>query len=477
MASSEASLEAVAVSDTTGSIPGTVPAIVPAIVPAPRGVVAAATISRVALDPPAQKIDAAPLKPILNGLLKSGALSEWGDYTRPTDLEEIAEVLSITIKKDRTTKLITFMNMLLTYTYEDQTNIAFQQEGASGKSYIPIELSWYFPVEDVRKYASTSPTAFFHEWGTWDEAQKAMIVNLERKILIFLDQPHYMLLEKLRSLLSHDDKALIYKITDRSKSHALRTKTVIIIGFPTVLFCSAKFEMNEQEKTRLFLLSPETSEEKIMSSLELLAKRLGDRDAFNQMMAEDPKRIWLRERVKLLAKAGIRNVIIRDPEKVLGAFLERYPHLKPRTQRDFPRLIGLIKAHAMLNWLHRERADNDCIKANEEDVIAGFELYGEIARSNELGLAPALMGFYEKVLAPQQGGPGLDRTDVQKLYYRAFHRTISERTLTREILPALEAAGLISQEPDPEDRRRTIVSVSLLANSTGPPEGGKLSSF
>ena len=67
---------------------------------------------------------------------------------------------------------------------------------------------------------------------------------MEKKIVIFLDQPHFMLLERLRPLLSHDRKELQYKITDRSEKRGLRTKNVK--GYPTVIFCTGKLNPDEQ---------------------------------------------------------------------------------------------------------------------------------------------------------------------------------------------------------------------------------------
>jgi hypothetical protein len=46
--------------------------------------------------------------------------------------------------------------------------------------------------------ATASPRAFYHDHGTWDDEKKQLVVDLRGKILVFLDQPHYMLMEALR---------------------------------------------------------------------------------------------------------------------------------------------------------------------------------------------------------------------------------------------------------------------------------------
>lgn len=224
-------------------------------------------------------------------------------------IDELNEILGSTVKRDDQNKVITFLTMLLTYTDEDQINIGFLAESSTGKSYIPLMVSQYFPEEDVIKLGYASPTAFFYDYGVlmhkqgipvnfdmkpnkaaikedleiergkvsnaeveaaykreirkWKELLKGSyyMVDLHQKILIFLDMPHDMLLQRLRSLLSHDEREIMIKSTDKKERLGLRTKTVVVKGYPTVIFCSAKFTLADQEKTRLLLLSPEISQE------------------------------------------------------------------------------------------------------------------------------------------------------------------------------------------------------------------------
>ena len=60
-------------------------------------------------------------------------------------IDDLIDILGSTVKHDDVNKAITFLAMLLTYTDQDQINIGFLAESSSGKSYIPLELSAYFP--------------------------------------------------------------------------------------------------------------------------------------------------------------------------------------------------------------------------------------------------------------------------------------------------------------------------------------------
>ncbi|MCX7661474.1 MAG: hypothetical protein N2Z79_02175, partial [Candidatus Omnitrophica bacterium] len=171
--------------------------------------------------------------------------------------EKLLEVLGLTIKQDDTNKLITFLCCLSAYTENNQFNLSFNAPSSTGKSYIPIEVSSLFPKEDVIKVGYCSPTAFFHDKGQFIKELEGYYVDLERKILIFLDQPHTLLLEHLRPLLSHDEKEIRIKITDKSQKYGLKTKNAVIKGYPSVIFCSAGLKIDEQEATRFLLLSPE----------------------------------------------------------------------------------------------------------------------------------------------------------------------------------------------------------------------------
>jgi len=416
-------------------------------------------------------------------------------------VDDIIEILGSTVKHDDQNKAITFLTMLLTYTEEDQINIGFLAESSTGKSYIPLELSAYFPKEDVIKVGYASPTAFFHDYGTlmlkegipvnldmkptkkkvkedleyekgndvWKEEiefeyERRMrqwrqllkdsyyLVDLHQKILIFLDMPHDMLLQRLRSLLSHDDKSIALKITDRREKSGLRTKTIVVEGYPTVIFCSAKFNMAEQEKTRLLLLSPEINQEKLRESIVLKIERESDREAFFKRLMEDPLRQMLSERVKKIKEAKIGNIIIPVElrEFIYQQFMEDHKHLIPRHQRDISRLLALIKAHALLNFMYKKRVDNNII-AEREDVEAGFKLYYAVSEANELGLPPEIYDIYRKI-KPYIPEEGITRNDFQKAYFKEYHKPLGSKK-TSEVLKVLTTTGLLLEDSDPNDKR------------------------
>lgn len=388
------------------------------------------------------------------------------DSRKPISIDELTEILNSTIKRDEANKVITFLAMLLTYTEEDQINVSFTAESSTGKSYIPLELAWYFPKADVVEYSYVSPTAFYHEYGILipdpsdtredvepEKRRKINYIDLHRKILIFLDQPHDVLLQRLRPLLSHDRKILISKITDHREKSGLRTKTVKIEGYPTVLFCTAKFSMEDQERTRLLMLSPEVTEDKIKDAIMLKIEKESDRKKFNELMESDPRRVWLANRVADIATANIDYIIIPEEIRLFIAdrFFEIHKSLIPRHQRDITRLLALIKAHALLNLWHRQQIDRSIV-VNKDDALEGFNLYLKVSKANELGLPPEVYSIFNKIKdkIPENG---LTRKEIQALYYQIFNRTIGKKRLD-EILGLLLSVGLLTEELDPIDKRQ-----------------------
>ncbi|MFH2112427.1 MAG: hypothetical protein ABIJ47_14355 [Candidatus Bathyarchaeota archaeon] len=451
------------------------------------------------------------------------------EATREMSREKVAETLGTTIVDDKTSKTVTFYGTVLNYTEEDQQNFSSNAPSSTGKSFVTGEVLQYFPEEDILNKGYTSPTAFFHEnsrlctadgeelpnrnqyvdegmkrweeanplppkgegreqWkaerkaevrrlkGEWDEIDKYYVVDLEGKILHFRDQPHDKLLQNLRPTLSHDAKIVECNITDKSKEGGNRTKKVLIVGYPTVHFNSVRFSLDDQERTRLWLTSPEITQDKFRKSLRQQSRALADRRAYKDTLQRDHNREMLKFRVRLIKESPVRNVIIRaeDADRIYAKFIKDHPTLSPRHQRDFPRIIAMIKAHALFNqWTRDHTEDGAAVYASSADIEEGFKLCEELVKSNELGLPPHVYRFHEESLKPAldaAGEAGLHRPDVSRLYYTFYHTRIGDKPLGNMIALLLET-GLVLEETDPEDKRRKkLYSPTPGGEKSGTPE-------
>lgn len=388
---------------------------------------------------------------------------------KPISTSDLIKILGLTIKRDETNKIITFLAQLSAYTEDSQVNVSFNAPSSTGKSFIPLEIVSLFPEDDVIKLGNCSPTAFYHEQGEYDKETNTIKVDLSRKILIFLDQPSTQLLERLRALLSHDEKIIKAKITDKNQKGGNRTKTVAIKGFPVVIFCTAGLRLDEQEATRFLLLSPEISHEKIREAIYEKIKKEVDSKSYKDFTDNDPDRKLLKERIQAIKEANIKEIKIGNSELIEELFFKNIKQPKPRYQRDIARVISLIKVLALLNLWFREK-EGKAIIANEDDIKEAFKIWERVSESQELNLPPYVLNLYKDVIleAYKVVTRGLSRQEIMKKHFEVYGRFLPDWQLRQWIIPMLETSGLITQEADNLDRRKILIYPTSEINSELP---------
>jgi len=55
---------------------------------------------------------------------------------REITIEELKNILGLTIRHDDINKVVTFLIILSAFTYNDQLNLSFRAESSAGKSYL-----------------------------------------------------------------------------------------------------------------------------------------------------------------------------------------------------------------------------------------------------------------------------------------------------------------------------------------------------
>ncbi|MFH1421634.1 MAG: hypothetical protein ABIH42_02830 [Planctomycetota bacterium] len=259
------------------------------------------------------------------------------------------------------------------------------------------------------------------------------------------------------------------KITDKNQRHGIKTKNVLMIGYPSVIFCTAGLSIDEQEATRFLLLSPEVSQPKIVASVQSRIKRESDPSKYREWLENNPDWQHLKLRIKAIKESGIGEVKISelDQEKIEQMFFERNQRLKPRDTRDIKRILSLIKSFALLNFWFREWDGNDII-TKDEDIENAFMLWDAISESQQYNLPPYIYDFYRDVLLSAFNEKnasdseltvkkGLIRQDIIHKHYEFYGRHLPDWQLRQQIIPMLETCGLIYQEPDNADKRRILI--------------------
>jgi hypothetical protein len=232
----------------------------------------------------------------------------------------------------------------------------------------------------------------------------------------------------------------------------------------------------------MILLSPEVSQEKLREAVYLKILKEANERAFKEYVESDPRRKVLRERIRKIAELKVAEIIVPEPEKVFQRFVEGRRVLKPRHSRDAGRLMALVKVLALLNYNHRrveKRGEWVIIYASWKDVEAAFQLYEQVAEPQELNLSPFVYEVYKQVIVPlakekiENNDPasGPTKIEICRKFLDVFGRPLQRVILDRDILPALEAAGLISIESHPQDRRLKIVKPVVIEGLYEETEG------
>ena len=380
-------------------------------------------------------------------------------------LEDIKKVLDIVIKGDDKAKLMAFLGVVSTYVPNSQLSISFTGPSSTGKTFITNAVTTLLPEEDLRAIHYASPKAFFHEEGEYDKVKNAIIVNLDRKCLFFVDQPSLAILEVLRPILSHDRKEIVSKITDKNAKGGNSTKNVIIVGFPSVFFCTVSLRMDEQESTRLIMLSPEVNEEKIRDGVRSVVFTEDKQDV------EEATR-GLRERLLAIKYQDIVEVRLTDSQKVelftrIGKMKESFI---PRDMRDADKIKSLIYAITILNFPNRN-IDNFVLYANDSDVEQVLSLWNNFVLSQSYDLPPYLLEVFEKVYIPLFREKGditneklsddiyLEKSEIFKTFRHIFKRSLRYKELL-ETIQMFESIGFIEVGSHALDGRKQTYKLS-----------------
>jgi hypothetical protein len=262
-----------------------------------------------------------------------------------------------TVKHDRVTANLVLKTGLSAYTREP-LNVFLRGESSVGKTYVVVNSLATFPKGDVWFLGGLSPTALVHDRGllvdkdgepitivskpekdsseeekeAYEEYREKIktahyLVDLQGRVLVFLEAPNIETFNKLRPVLSHDVWEISYKFTDTSQKGSLRTTHVVLRGWPATIFCSTSEKFVQDLATRSFTFTPETTEAKFRDANVLT----GCKAAFPWKFERDDEDVLLEAYIAYF-KAHVQEVEAVVP--YAKAFAEMFP-------AKFPRSMGI----------------------------------------------------------------------------------------------------------------------------------------
>ena len=384
---------------------------------------------------------------------------------REMSIDDVAKILDLTIKDNYENKVIIFLAMLLAYTEDLQLNIIMNAESSSGKTYLVNEVSKLFPEQDVYPYSNASPTApYYNERFKKVDEHGVEYSDFERKILIFEDQPNPQLLANLRSFLSHDLKKTPFMLTNKGKGGKNTAKEGYLLGFSSVLFCSANLRIDGQEQTRSFILSPENTEETIRASVDACIDRDSDELSYQNWLNSNKERNDLKDRIIYIKNLKVKYIDLCDKKYVRDRFYENLSFVAPGTRRKIKQFIALIKGIALLNASFRATTEGR-IMATNEDVDEAVKLWGGVKESMSYGLSPEILNYYKAYIlrafiakkALNSEAKGITQDELSTYYYDKNGHGPNFDMLKKVYIPTLKREKFIKYERDEENGQRWLI--------------------
>jgi hypothetical protein len=245
------------------------------------------------------------------------------------------------------------------------------------------------------------------------------------------------------------------KVTDKGQKGGNKTKNVELIGYASVVFCTAFLKSDEQEKTRFIILSPEITDAKIVAGIQrVIDKEKGGGRDFNTL-EQNPARKQLKLRIEAIRNAEVQDICIGDEdcEYLRQQFQETVGAPQARHQRDVQRLICIAKAVALLNVWFRDLTEKSII-ITRSDIDDAVQLYKKIVITQSLGISPYLHNLFLEIVVPcyQQKltelygeENGIRYQDILNWHFKIKKSKLDYNYLRQQIMPEFEACGLVER--------------------------------
>lgn len=310
------------------------------------------------------------------------------------------------------------------------------------------------------------------------------LIDLENKIIVFLEDPPLATWARLRPIMSHDEWETTYKFTDRhNKTGPMTQVTAIIRGWPVFIAFKAeespkegyRKDVWEQILSRGVTVPVEQSSEKYFDANKITGIKHGlPQPAIDKILHKKEFReckeiiIAIRDKMLLLksqAREATDNKAL--PHIFFNPFYDvitkHFPHKKAPNMRECERFMGIVKCHAVANIFNRPTLNIGGVSyiiCTIHDLSKAVELYfSEESRKTIFGKIPTnQVKFFEKVIIPlsEKFTEGISSTQMQDKFKEVFGDAVSTNTINYHYLQPLENLDLITRDDDPLDKRKKL---------------------
>jgi hypothetical protein len=443
-------------------------------------------------------------------------------------IEYVIETIKKTVKcEDVLVRQIVYTE-LSSYIEDDPINLGIMAPTSEGKTYPVEETMKFFPKDDVYKIGSMSAKALVREKGilvdkyhqplkerlkelrklknnTKNSEEKEKIANqiaglyedskylidLRGKILVFLEPPEKEVWKILKPILSHDSLEIEFPFVDKNEKDGLFTKKIVVKGWPSCIFCSARdesrWDMWPEIKSRFLISSPNMIPQKYQESKELISIRKGVPNLIQQQIVLSDDEVELAKDCVLLIKQNITKLRSKNNNGKISIWIpyanlleKELPATKGTDVRLVKRIFSLLNVVPIVKSnLRKMLVLSGEYKEEETSVIADLDDLKEVLSitQNFEGIPKYKIEFFNQIFYPcykaKNEIPYSSKDDSKKedrvavtarqlcdVFKKVKGKSITTDNLKKTYLDELMSNGLIDYDRSNIDAKQYILSNS-----------------
>ncbi len=358
----------------------------------------------------------------------------------------VVKAASRLVKKDARSVIYAHATMLSSE-LPSPLNMANVAPSSEGKTYPILSVAELYPRDKILILIGASERSFIYDHGelvdeegrpiadqiaalraridaTKDKSEKEALtrefvdllshsrrlVDLDGKILLFLEKPDDALLARLRPHLSRDAYETEYRFVEK-KGGRLRTEKILIRGWPVVIFCKTEEEefprwLEDQIRTRFLTISPQTGPEKYREANALSSDRFGLPGPAFEAKYQTKELEEVRARLTLvLRELNRRKKLVKPGQSFFwipfrNQIARAFPADKGRHMRDIKAFLTLVQAVAATNVFARPTlkvGDAESIIVLPKDFETALRVYESTLETAMTGLSENTVQFFKKL--------------------------------------------------------------------------------
>jgi hypothetical protein len=260
--------------------------------------------------------------------------------------EYVIKTINKTVKLDDSLVRAVFYVGCSTWTFHP-INLGISAPTSEGKTYTVLQTLQYFPSKDIRKIGSMSPKVMIRQDSILVDANTLTpiqgevntlkrqikreknekrreeleeqlqnllsnvcpLIDLRGRIYVFLEPPNPELWNIIKPIMSHDNFVIEHPYVESNTFQGIHVKSIITLGFPTFIFCTAKdesrWEQWQEIVSRSLIMSPNMSPKKYRESTILNAGQIGLPNAMQEALIRSRKEMELARKCVLYLKSSI----------------------------------------------------------------------------------------------------------------------------------------------------------------------------